>query len=288
MDKIKISVIIPTYNRDDLLTKCLELIAPGIQTLDISNYEVIVTDDSTNDITKGIIFEKYPWVKWVKGPQKGPASNRNNGAGIALGNWLVFTDDDCLPKEDWLNKYFRAIQDNPNTEAFEGAIFPTNPYELASKDLVACPVNTTGGNFWSANIMVSTNLYFLVKGFDEDYFLAAQEDQQFKIDVEKQTAIVFLKNCIVFHPIKKLSLSKEIIGIKIKAKNYALFLLKNNDLSAKNKLLLYKDEFLFHFRSFVKQILVFKIRVSIISLMWLVYGIVIIFYYTLILKVLKK
>ena len=62
--------------------------------------EVIVSDDSKQCIAKELIQEKYSWVKWIEGPKKGPAANRNNGAKYATGDWFIFIDDDCEPQKD--------------------------------------------------------------------------------------------------------------------------------------------------------------------------------------------
>jgi len=81
--KIMFSVIVPTYNRNDLLAKCLDCISPGIQKFESEKYEVIVTDDGVESTALNMIKENYPWVKWYEGPHKGPAANRNNGAKYA-------------------------------------------------------------------------------------------------------------------------------------------------------------------------------------------------------------
>ncbi|MHC5729635.1 MAG: glycosyltransferase family 2 protein, partial [Nostoc sp.] len=66
------SVIIPTYHRNDLLAKCLDCLAPGVQTLSAEQYEVIVTDDGSQTTAEEMIRQQYPWAKWVAGPRKGP------------------------------------------------------------------------------------------------------------------------------------------------------------------------------------------------------------------------
>src|SRR6185312_3373026 len=122
---MKFSVIIPTCNRNELLHKCLNLLLVANQTIG-GDYEVIVTDDSKNNIAKNLINENYPWVKWVDGPKKGPAANRNNGTKLAIGDWVIFIDDDCLPDTNLLREYENGINRNPGALAFEGAILPDN------------------------------------------------------------------------------------------------------------------------------------------------------------------
>jgi glycosyltransferase involved in cell wall biosynthesis len=133
------SVVIPTRHRNDLLAKCLDRLAPGNQTTS-ATYEVIVTDDGADSTAEAMIQQQYAWAKWVAGPRQGPAANRNNGASYAQGDWLVFTDDDCLPEPNWLETYAEAIATYPQIRAFEGSILPMGDLEV--KILADCPVNT--------------------------------------------------------------------------------------------------------------------------------------------------
>ncbi len=203
------SVIIPTCDRPDLLSLCLNNLAPGGQSVNPDSYEVIVTDDGINDTTKSLIEKEYSWVRWVNGPKKGPAANRNNGARYAESKWLVFTDDDCLPARDWLKAYKEATVQHPNSKAFEGAILPDN-FEALKEDMAECPVNNKGGLFWSANIMVEKKLFEAVGGFDEEFIMAANEDQEIYKKIMEQGIVPFYDNAIVIHPVKIISLSKKI------------------------------------------------------------------------------
>ena len=201
-----ISVIIPTCHRNDLLAKCLDCLAPGAQTLSPEQYEVIVTDDGSCSTAGAMLAERYPWVQWVAGPRKGPAANRNSGAALAQGEWLAFTDDDCLPGKDWLVKLAEAM-DGPAL-AMEGAVHPIGDL---SQDLSECPVNLTGGYFWSANIAVKRSLFEQIDGFDPTYPLAAHEDVDIKLRLKALTEIMFVPDAAVMHPVRVLSL-KSIIS----------------------------------------------------------------------------
>jgi GT2 family glycosyltransferase len=208
MNRFLISVIIPTYHRNDLLAECLDLLAPGVQTLAADRYEVIVTDDGYKTTAEEMIRERYPWVKWVAGPRKGPASNRNNGAKYAQGEWLAFTDDDCLPSPNWLSGYAEAI--TGECLALEGAIDPLGDY---NQDLSECPINLTGGCFWSANIAVKRSLFEEIGGFDINYPLALGEDIDIKERLLVFTKIFFVPNARVDHPVRLISFKQAITRI---------------------------------------------------------------------------
>ncbi|WP_373545973.1 glycosyltransferase family 2 protein [Chamaesiphon sp.] len=195
MNQIKISVVIPTYHRNELLKKCLDCLKPGVQILPADQYEVIVTDDGSKTTAEGMIRADYPWVQWVAAPGKGPAANRNNGSRYARGEWLAFTDDDCLPEPDWLNAFVASTKGS--ALALEGSIHPLGDM---NQDLDSCPINLDGGCFWSANIAVHRTLFEKVEGFDPNYPYAYHEDADIQGRILSHTKIIFVREAIVFHP----------------------------------------------------------------------------------------
>jgi GT2 family glycosyltransferase len=213
MSEIKISVIIPTYHRNELLRKCLDCLKPGVQTLPAEQYEVIVTDDGSKTTAEEMIRDDYPWVKWVAAPCKGPAANRNNGAKYAQSEWFAFTDDDCLPEPEWLSAFVASTKGS--ALALEGAIHPLGDYD--NQDLNSCPINLTGGYFWSANIAVHRSLFEKVEGFDPNYPYPYHEDVDFKDRVSLNTTILFVPEAIVFHPVERATLKEAIAVIPKRA-----------------------------------------------------------------------
>ena len=191
-----ISVIVPTCHRNALLAKCLDCLAPGVQTLPPERYEVIVTDDGTCSTAEALVQGSYPWVRWVAGPRHGPAANRNNGAEFAQGRWLAFTDDDCLPSADWLSAYTGATQ--ANVFVYEGK---TTCATGITSPLYQAPINLTGGCLWSCNFMIQSTLFHAIGGFDTDFAMPAMED----IDLHERLCrrghtAAFIEAAVVDHP----------------------------------------------------------------------------------------
>ena len=204
--KPAISVIIPTYHRNDLLAACLDCLHPDVQTLDSLHYEVIVSDDGQESTAQPMITDHYPWVRWVKGTHKGPAANRNNGASVAQGEWLVFTDDDCLPQPNWLYAYARAIEANSMINVFEGKTVADRPFQRYDEE---APVNETGGNLWSCNFCINQHLFKQVKGFDECFPFAAMEDMDLAARLQHSKAHqLFIPHALIIHPIRPISPAK--------------------------------------------------------------------------------
>lgn len=218
-----ISVIIPTCNRNELLSNCLNRLKPAIQNFNGNFYEVIVTDDSKECIAASLIKTKYPWVKWIEGSKKGPAANRNNGAKYANGEWLVFIDDDCLPGNDLINAYNNAINIYKETEVFEGCIKADREKQ---NFLEESPVNEKGGCLWSCNFMIATNLFQKLQGFDPAFPYAALEDVDFRYRINKiNKKIEFIQNACVIHPWR---IERNILSKTKKRFESTLYLLKKH------------------------------------------------------------
>ncbi|WP_262246817.1 glycosyltransferase family 2 protein [Parapedobacter soli] len=197
------SVVIPTYKRTDLLATCLAKLSPDMQKLDAEDYEVIVTDDSDEEEAKWLVDASFPSVRWIKGPGKGPAANRNHGARAAKGKWIVFTDDDCIPTEGWLAAYKSGVLNTGGRyQVFEGKTISDRPQRRYDEE---SPINLTGGHLWSCNFAIKKTLFEQTGGFDEGFPFAAMEDVDFQYRVAKLTGYQFLPDAIIVHPWRRIN-----------------------------------------------------------------------------------
>lgn len=99
MTELSISLIIPVYNRPEMIAECLASLAPSLGTLT----EVIVVDDGSTDgktpqATKEAItrLDADGKVRLIEQTNAGPGAARNTGAQAAKGEWLAFLDSDDL------------------------------------------------------------------------------------------------------------------------------------------------------------------------------------------------
>ncbi len=195
----RFSVIVPTRHRPDSLAKCLQQLAPGAQTLAAARYEVIVTDDGAPGATvETLIRDRFPWARWTAGPRRGPAANRNHGSSLATGDWLVFTDDDCVPDAGWLVAIGGARAAHPGERVIEGCTTCEPDWK---GPLWAAPTNEHGGFLWSCNFAIERAFFQELGGFDAGFPFAHLEDVDLRIRIQARgEPMRFVPAALVFHP----------------------------------------------------------------------------------------
>src|SRR5690349_5294945 len=111
MKALRISVIVPTRNRRELLLRLLDSLFG--QTLPADEYEIIVVSDGSTDGTSeavALLAEQHPHLRLLERAQGGPGAARNTAARQAKGKCLAFTDDDCVPSPQWLEKLIETFE----------------------------------------------------------------------------------------------------------------------------------------------------------------------------------
>jgi GT2 family glycosyltransferase len=197
------SICIITFRRTSLLQRCLACVAPGRQTLHPSLYEIVVSDDCPDGSSRAFV-EQTGYARWIQGPSRGVAANRNNVAMAARGSWIAFVDDDECPEPNWLENFY-LVAKSGNWDVLEGRVDPTDyPDSL----LWYAPRVTRGGNFCTANLAIRHQILFQLGGFDER-LCVSHEDMELgyrinKADLRSQ----FIQNALVKHPARRNSFSK--------------------------------------------------------------------------------
>ena len=119
MNLCKLSIIIPVYNVEIYIDKCLRSCID--QDIPLSNYEIIVVNDGTKDNSLLIvtsIAEEYSNIIIVSQENEGLGSARNKGLSLAKGEFVWFVDSD-----DWiLSNCLRKITDLASKPQLDGVI----------------------------------------------------------------------------------------------------------------------------------------------------------------------
>ena len=106
------SVVIPTYNRQPILEKCLKALEQQQLSDWISGYEVVLVDDGSTDGTLEWLAassKEFPHVRTLAQLHQGPAAARNLGVEAAKGDIIVFIDSDLVVTPTFLQAHAQAL-----------------------------------------------------------------------------------------------------------------------------------------------------------------------------------
>lgn len=200
-----ISVIIPVWNSAATLQRCLEALAG--QTLSAACFEIIVIDNgSTDDTAK--TAASFPGVKLLSEPRPGSYVARNQGIAHARGQYLAFTDADCVPAPDWLQQALDAARRHPEAGVLAGRI---ELFEEGESDgpafsdyerLFSFPQSHAArGNCATANWMSPHAAFERLGGFDEH--LKSGGDRQMALRIKAAgMPLAHVPQMVVGHPVR--------------------------------------------------------------------------------------
>ena len=201
-----VSVVIPVYNCEKFIGKCLQSLA----VLNHPDYEVIVIDGGSIDRTRQVCSE-YPWVRLLCEENAGVSRSRNIGIKMARGNFIAFTDGDCIADPEWLGQLEKLFADprvagvggdqlSPEDEsekgaqihAFMKAISFSMDYVKNIKSICQTDHNPT------CNVMYRKSVLDEVGGFDES--LRDGEDLDLDLQIRRRGyCLLYNPNAIVRH-----------------------------------------------------------------------------------------
>ena len=111
----KISIIIPVYNSEKYINRCIDSVLK--QTM-INDIEILLINDGSKDNSLNILNEYkeiYPDVIKVINQQNiGVSRTRNNGIKLSNGKYIMFIDNDDWIEEDYVEKYYNEIKRKDN------------------------------------------------------------------------------------------------------------------------------------------------------------------------------
>ena len=177
MSEPRVSVVVPTCGRAELLERCLAALEN--QSLPRGDYEIIVADDSAL--------------------RSGPAAARNRGWRKARAPIVAFTDDDTVPERDWLERGLGAMKDS--VDAAAGRIVMPIPREPTDYERDAQGLERS--EFVTANCFVRRRVLERLNGFDEGFRLAWREDSDLHFRLLRIGArLVHAPRAVVVHPVR--------------------------------------------------------------------------------------
>lgn len=132
-----VSVVIPTYNRSALVSRCVDSIrASGVTPL-----EIVVVDDGGKDDTEAVIAGR---ATYLRQPNAGPAAARNNGFDTSRGDYVGFIDSD----DEWIADAARRLHQQLDAHPDVDVVFADSRMGNDDEGFVSF-VDTYGGEAFS-------------------------------------------------------------------------------------------------------------------------------------------
>lgn len=207
MNEPLISIIIPAKNAEATIKKCLD----SILNLNYQHHEVFIINDGSSDKT-GEILMSYKGIKIINTEGIGPSKARNIAVGQAEGEYVAFTDADCVVGKEWLNELLKGFagknmvsvggsQKIPADESAFGRIvsefmrkagFITDYMRVDKKR-----INSVNHNA-SCNVMYKKDIFLQEGGFKDGLWPGEDVELDYRLE-KKGYTLMFNPQAVVYH-----------------------------------------------------------------------------------------
>lgn len=180
---MKISVIIPAYNRVETIARAID----SVRSQTLPPYEIIVVDDGSTDATSEVV-KMYDEVLLLRQNRQGVSAARNNGAMMAGGDWLAFLDSDDTWQAQKLEKQAAFHESHPEYDiSYTDEMWIRDGKAVALPKKYKKPAETTFENSLSfcsiapSSVMMKKGLFDSLGGFDESLEVCEDYDLWLRI-----------------------------------------------------------------------------------------------------------
>lgn len=201
-----VSVIVPVWNGAEEIPLCLA--ALEAQTYPRDRLEIIVVDNASTDATADCV-RRFPGVTLLHEPVAGSYHARNLGLGQARGEYIAFTDADCIPATDWIEKAIGHARARPDAGVIAGRIELFRP-EPKADEIYECyerlfsfrqDIGARKGFCATANWIGRRDDLRAFGGFQADRKSGADGELARRFHVSGKP-IVYAADAVVRHPVR--------------------------------------------------------------------------------------
>ncbi|MDQ7824160.1 MAG: glycosyltransferase [Candidatus Eremiobacteraeota bacterium] len=225
---MKVSVQICSRNREDLLKR--SLVALFKQNFPKDQYEIIVVDDGSEDGTSDMVrsLSGPCSLRLITQGHDGLSIGRNRGIKSAVGDYVLFIDDDIIADENLIAEHMRFHRIHPRS-VVKGWVNHTSELDRKVPQFTIADFCTAF--FWTSNVSIARKYLLEVGLFDEDFREYGWEDLELGLRLRNYGLVSrYNKKAIVFHyksKWKKSDIPRLIEQTKAKGRTALIFLAKH-------------------------------------------------------------
>jgi len=210
----KVSVIIPTYNRKDIVCETID----SVLSQTCKDYEIIVVDDGSTDDTKSVLARYGDKILYIYQENMGLSSARNTGIRNMCGEYIALLDSDDIWFPKKLEKQIQLLEENPDialvscrSEVIDskgthaGSYKPSNYQSLDFNGLLVA------NHIVVSSVIVRKNILEDVGLFDET--LRSYEDVDLWLRILLKYKIFYSEDVLVKYRISPDALSRDMFKI---------------------------------------------------------------------------
>jgi glycosyltransferase involved in cell wall biosynthesis len=199
----KVTVVVPVRNAELTIGLCLQAICK--QLWEGNELEVIVVDNGSTDRTLQKIADEFPSVRLLQESKPGVSHARNLAIQEARGDWIAFTDADCVPTPTWIQALVRRAAESQEASFVGGsirALLPTTSIGLFSENLFDQGHSIERENppsFISANLFVRKADLVRVGMFNPKYPRGQDTELAWRSHFQFGARFAYAKDAVVEH-----------------------------------------------------------------------------------------
>ncbi len=190
----QVSVVMPTYNRVGRLRHVISALEQ--QQFPSDAYEIVVVSDGSSDGTEDYLrsLRSDRTVRWFSQTNQGPAAARNRGVKQAMGEFIVFVDDDVAASPTLLAEHMRTHREAGREVVVVGPLLSPEAFDMAPwvrweqemlmrqyRAMTAGEWQATARQFYTGNASLRRSHILAAGGFDENFRRAEDVELAYRL-----------------------------------------------------------------------------------------------------------
>ncbi len=200
---MRIAVVSAVYNEEKHIARLIESLLAQSRMPE----EIVFVDDGSKDGTAGVIesyAKQHPLIRLIRNTNQGPAASRNIAWRAAQADVVIFTDGDCVPDKDWIEKLLISFTSDDiagvagtyRTFNEENVLARFAGHEIAWRYRNVRGVVDAHGAY---NLAIRKKILEAMGGFEESYKAPSGEDWDLTYRISRRYKILFAPEAIVAH-----------------------------------------------------------------------------------------